>query len=78
MTAPNSPFFSFLSDRQTIGRNFVEIYPGSRADYYSAIASVSRDTSTISCERDRHLQNVIPIDIAATMAGTTATGFGVE
>lgn len=29
------------SDRQTIGRNFVEIYPGSRTEYYSAIASVS-------------------------------------
>mmetsp|Transcript_109005 Transcript_109005/g.305092 ORF Transcript_109005/g.305092 Transcript_109005/m.305092 type:complete len:363 (-) Transcript_109005:183-1271(-) len=26
-------------DRQTIGRNYVEIYPGSRSEYYSAIAS---------------------------------------
>lgn len=29
------------SDRQTIGRSFVAITPGSRTDYYSAIAAVS-------------------------------------
>jgi hypothetical protein len=29
------------SDRQTIGKSFVEISPGSRSDYYSAIADVS-------------------------------------
>ena len=41
----NDILISFIghkhSDRQTIGRSFVEIYQGSRTEYYEAIANVS-------------------------------------
>ncbi len=38
-----------ISDRQTIGRSFVEITPGSRSDYYNAIAIVRISISHSFC-----------------------------
>lgn len=65
-------YLSPRSDRQTIGRNYVEIYPGSRSEYYSAIASVSAHSLRIlRLFLGKTLKFLCGYFSAATMAGAT-------
>jgi hypothetical protein len=70
--------FQINRDRQSVGRRYVEITPGTRADYYEAIAAVRQGKPSSGASMcGAHLRSLsvfmyVPFTIAATNEGTAA------